>query len=145
MAKKKGSARVVTKRSDPGPTTVLRFTEDHLWVRAEGNRGQIGVSAHGQRLMGEFIAIELPDVGDPLEKDEPFGQVESVRTLQELIAPLTGTVVATNVDLEDHPSLVNEDPYYEGWIIEVEFDEGELDGLMATEEYEDFIATEKDE
>lgn len=143
VAKKKGSASA--KRKESGPATILRFSEDHLWVRAEANRGQIGLSDFGQDVIGELIAIELPDIGDPVEKGESFGQLESVRELQELLAPITGTVVAINGELEDNPSLANEDPYHEGWLIEVEFDdESQLDDLMATEEYEDFIAKEGD-
>ena len=143
VAKKKGSAPAKTR--EPGPATILRFTRDHLWVRAEENRGQIGLSDFGQDVIGELIAIELPDIGDAIERGEAFGQLESVRTLQELAAPVSGTVVAINGELEDHPSLANEDPYHEGWLIEVEFDDdSELDDLMATEDYEDFIAEAKE-
>jgi glycine cleavage system H protein len=124
-----------------GPVTVLRFTEDHLWVRAEADRAQIGISDLGQDKIGEVIAVELPDVGDSLERGEPFGELESVRTVQELVAPVSGTVRAVNGDLEDHPSLANEDPYHEGWLIEVELaDEDELEDLLATEDYEEFVA-----
>lgn len=133
------------KKKDPGPQTVLRFSEDHLWVRAEADRAQIGISDHGQDAIGEVIAVELPDVGDPVEKGEPFGELESIRTVQELIAPVSGTVRAVNGELEDHPSLTNEDPYHEGWLIEVELaDESELDALMASEEYEEFLSGEEE-
>ncbi|MFN8644542.1 MAG: hypothetical protein U0802_23850 [Candidatus Binatia bacterium] len=82
-----------------------------------------------------------PDVGDSIEKGETFGELESVRTVLELISPVNGTVRAVNGDLEDHPSLANEDPYHEGWLIEIELDdEAELETLMATEEYEDYVA-----
>ena len=124
---------------------VLKFTEDHLWLRVEGNRAQLGISEYGQAELGEVIAVELPDVGDEVEKGEPFGELESVRTVHELIAPVTGTVRAVNGDLEDHPSLPNEDPYHEGWLIEVELaDEGELENLMPTEDYEEFVAGDED-
>ena len=127
------------KESDP--VTVLRFSDDHLWVRAEADRAQIGISDPGQDSIGEVIAVELPDIGDPIEKGEPFGELESVRTVHELLAPVTGTVRAVNSELEDHPSLANEDPYHDGWLIEIELaDEAELDGLMATEDYEEFVA-----
>jgi glycine cleavage system H protein len=128
---------------DSGPSTVLRFTEDHLWVRAEAERAQIGVSDPGQEQLGEIIAVELPDIGDSIEQGEPFGELESIRTVQELLAPVTGTVCAVNGELEDHPSLANEDPYHEGWLIEVELsDEDELDDLLGTEEYEEILADE---
>ena len=131
------------QKKDVGPETVLRFTEDHLWVRAEANRAQLGVSDFGQEKIGEIIAVELPDVGDAVEKGEIFGELESVRTVQELVAPINGTVRAVNGELEDHPSLANEDPYHEGWLIEIELaDEAELEELMATEDYEEFVAEE---
>jgi glycine cleavage system H protein len=138
--------RAVAKRKkDAAPGTVLRFTEDHLWVRAEADGAQIGISEAGQDDLGEIIAVELPDIGDGIEKGEPFGELESVRTVHELVAPLSGTVRAVNGELEDHPSLANEDPYHEGWLIEIEInDEGELDDLMASEEYEEFLAGEDD-
>ena len=125
--------------------TVLRFSEDHLWVRAEADRAQIGISDHGQDALGEVIGVELPDVGDSVEKGEVFGELESVRTVQELISPVNGTVRAVNGDLDDHPSLANEDPYHEGWLIEIELDdENELESLMATEEYEDYVGGDED-
>jgi len=125
--------------------TVLRFSEDHLWVRAEADRAQIGISDQGQDALGEVIGVELPDVGDSVEKGEVFGELESVRTVQELISPVNGTVRAVNGDLEDHPSLANEDPYHEGWLIEIELDdENELEALMATEEYEDYVGGDEE-
>lgn len=130
-----------TRKKDSEVATVLRFSDDHLWVRAEADRAQIGISDQGQDAIGEIIAVELPDVGDAVEKGETFGELESVRTVQELISPVNGTVRAVNGDLEDHPSLANEDPYHEGWLIEIELDdESELDALMAVEEYEDYVA-----
>ena len=130
-------------KKDADPVTVLRFTEDHLWVRAEGDGAEIGISDQGQNALGEIIAVELPDVGDRVERGEAFGELESVRTIQELVAPISGTIRAVNAELEDHPSLANEDPYHEGWLIEIEVtDEDELDDLMATEEYEEFVSGE---
>ena len=124
---------------------TLRFTEDHLWVRVEGTRAQVGLSDHGQNELGEVIAVEMPDVGDEMEKGEPFGEVESVRTVSELISPLSGAVTATNTDLDDHPRIVNEDPLHEGWLVEVEMaDESELEDLMDLDEYEEFASGERE-
>jgi glycine cleavage system H protein len=129
------------QKREADPATVLRFSDDHLWVRAEAERAQVGISDQGQDSIGEVIAVELPDIGDSIEKGEPFGELESVRTVHELVAPVSGTVRAVNGDLEDHPSLANEDPYHEGWLIEVELaDESELEDLMATDDYEEFVA-----
>src|SRR5437867_10108794 len=120
---------------------TLKFTEDHLWVRVEGTRAHLGISEYGQVELGEVIAVELPDVGDELEKGEPFGELESVRTVSELVAPLSGTITAINAELEDHPAIVNEDPYHEGWLVEIKItDEAELEDLMDADEYEEFAA-----
>ncbi len=120
---------------------MLRFSEEHLWVRVEDGRAQVGISEVGQRTIGEILAVELPEVGEAIELGETFGEFETVRTVHELTAPVSGTVVAINGELEDQPELANEDPYYEGWLIEVELSEvAELDDLMATEEYEEFVA-----
>ena len=122
---------------------ALKFTEDHLWVRVEGSRAQIGISEFGQNEIGEVIAVEVPDVGDDIEKGEPFGEIETVRTVSELISPLSGSITAINTELEDHARLVNEDPLHEGWLIEVEMtDESELEDLMDLDEYEEFAAGE---
>lgn len=124
----------------------LKFTEDHLWVRVAGKRAQVGLSEYRQDEMGEIIAVELPDIGDVVERGESFGEVESVKTVSDLIAPVSGTVSATNADLEDHPALVNEDPYHEGWLLEIELsDRAELEDLMDPDEYEDFAAGEEEE
>jgi len=122
---------------------TLKFTEDHLWVRVEANRAHVGISDYGQSELGEVIAVELPDVGDEVEKGESFGEVESVRTVSELLAPLSGTVTAINTELEDHPRIVNEDPYHEGWLVEIDMtDEAELEELMDSDEYEEFASGE---
>jgi glycine cleavage system H protein len=136
---------VVKRKKETAPATILRFTEDHLWVRAEADRAQIGISDPGQQDLGEIIAVQLPDIGDSVERGESFGEVESVRTVLELISPVNGKVRAVNGELDDNPSLSNEDPYHEGWLIEVELaDETELDDLLATDEYEDLVAEEDD-
>lgn len=143
MAKKKAQVAVAKVRSEAPAETVL-FSTDDLWVRVEADRGQIGISDFCQARIGEVIGIELPDVGDVVERGEPFGQLESVRTLLDLIAPVSGTVVAINGELDDNPALTNEDPYHDGWLIEVELDdESELDALIGTEEYEDRHAKER--
>jgi glycine cleavage system H protein len=125
---------------------TLKFTEDHLWVRVEGQRAHVGISDYGQAELGEVIAVELPDVGDELEKGEPFGEIESVRTVTELLSPVGGTVTAINSDLDDHPRIVNEDPYHEGWLVEIEMtDETELEDLMDSDEYEAYASGESEE
>jgi glycine cleavage system H protein len=131
------------KRKERDGTTILRFTPEHLWVRADGERAQIGLSDHAQAELGEVIAIELPGMGESIERGSTFGEVESVRTVQELVAPITGVVTAVNEDLDDHAELLNEDPYHEGWLIEVKIgDESELDDLIPVDEYEESLSTD---
>ena len=125
---------------------TLKFTEDHLWVRVNGKRARIGLSDFGQDELGEIIAVELPDEGDSLERGESFGEIESVKTVSDLIAPVSGRVLSTNGDLEDHPALVNDDPYHEGWLVEIELnDKEEIEDLLDPEEYEEVSGGEEEE
>ena len=122
---------------------ALRFTRDHLWVRIDGRHARIGLSEHGQVTLGEIKAVELPEVGDAVERGETFGELESRRTVAELFAPVSGTVTAINTDLEDSPSLVNDDPHHDGWLVEVDLsDPNELDELMSAAEYEALVGDE---
>jgi glycine cleavage system H protein len=140
---KRKPARGAESETRPAET-VLRFTAEHLWVRAEGQRAQVGVSDYGQDDLGEVISIELPEIGENIERDAPFAELESVRTVQELRAPVSGTVVAVNPEIDDHPELINEDPYHDGWLIEVKLDdEAELDDLMPADAYEDSVSSEE--
>jgi len=119
----------------------LKFTEDHLWVRVSGKRAQVGLSDYFQDELGEILTVELPDVGDVVERGESFGEIESVTTVTDLLAPVSGTISATNSELDDNPALVNEDPYHEGWLLEIELsDKMELEELMDPDEYEDMTA-----
>lgn len=133
------------QKKDSGPALIIRFSEDDLWVRGEAIHMQVGLSDHGQDKLGEIIAVELPEVGNSVERGEPFGELESVRTGLELISPVTGSVTAVNAELSDNPSLVNEAPYHEGWLIEVALeDESELEELMGADEYEELIESDDD-
>jgi glycine cleavage system H protein len=116
---------------------ALKYTGDHLWIGVEGRHARIGLSDRGQAELGEIKAIELPEIGDTLEKGEAFGEIESRRTVSELVAPVSGTVTAVNIDLEDTPSLVNDDPHHNGWLVEVDLsDLDELAALMDPDQYE---------
>lgn len=119
----------------------LRFTKDHLWVRVEGIRATIGISEHGQASLGRIQALELPDIGDSVERGVSFVEVDSTRSSSDLVCPLSGTVTAINSDLADTPSLVNEDPHDGGWLVEIDLDdESELDELMDVDEYDALVA-----
>jgi glycine cleavage system H protein len=134
------------QKKERGTHLIIRFSDQDLWVRGELDHVQVGLSDHGQDKLGEIIAVELPEVGAAVERGEPFGELESVRTGLELVSPVTGTVKAVNADLTDNPGLINEDPYQDGWLIEVALsNEAELEELMGTDEYEEFVESEIEE
>ncbi|MGN7387415.1 glycine cleavage system protein GcvH [Sporosarcina sp. SAFN-015] len=115
----------------------LRYSEEHEWVKDESGKYRIGITHFAQSELGDIVFVELPQVGDELKADEPFGSVESVKTVSELYAPISGKVVEVNEELEDSPELVNESPYEGAWMVVVEAsDESELDALMSAEDYE---------
>lgn len=118
----------------------LRYSEEHEWVRVEGNKAYIGITEFAQSELGDIVFVELPEVGATIKQDEPFGSVESVKTVSELYAPVTGTVVEVNGDLEDAPELVNSSSYDKAWMIVVELsDASELDKLMDADKYEAMV------
>ena len=118
----------------------LRYSEEHEWVKVEGNQVRIGITDFAQSELGDIVFVELPEVGDEISADEPFGSVESVKTVSELYAPISGKVVAINEDLDDSPEFVNESPYEKAWMIVVELtDASEVDNLMTAEQYEEMV------
>lgn len=118
----------------------LLYSEEHEWIKKEGDQVRIGITDFAQSELGDIVFVELPEVGDEIEADEPFGSVESVKTVSELYAPLSGKVVEVNEDLEDSPELVNESPYENAWMVVVEpADTGEFDDLLSAEQYEAVI------
>ena len=119
----------------------LRYSEEHEWVKLEDGKVRIGISHFAQAELGDIVFVELPQVGDEIKTDDPFGSVESVKTVSELYAPISGTVVEVNADLEDSPEFVNESPYEKAWMIVVEpADASEIEKLMTAEQYEEMIA-----
>jgi len=121
----------------------LYYSEEHEWVKVEGDKVRIGITDHAQSELGDIVFVELPEVGDEIEADEPFGSVESVKTVSELYAPLTGKVVGINEELEDSPEFVNESPYDKAWMIIVEpSNNDEMDELMSADQYQEMIEEE---
>lgn len=119
----------------------LRYSEEHEWVKVEDGKVRIGITHFAQSELGDIVFVELPQVGDEIKTDDPFGSVESVKTVSELYAPISGTVVEVNADLEDSPEFVNESPYEKAWMIVVEpADASEFEKLMTAEQYEEMIA-----
>ncbi|WP_209125016.1 glycine cleavage system protein GcvH [Alkalihalobacillus sp. BA299] len=119
----------------------LKYSEEHEWVKVDGNKVHVGITDFAQSELGDIVFVELPEVGDEITADEPFGSVESVKTVSELYAPVSGKVVEINEELDDAPELVNESPYEKAWMIVVELsDVSELDNLMTAEKYEEMIS-----
>ena len=115
----------------------LKYSEEHEWVKDEDGKYRIGITYFAQSELGDIVFVELPEVGDEVTADEPFGSVESVKTVSELYAPISGKVVEVNEELEDSPEFVNESPYEQAWMIVVEpSDVSELDALMSAEDYD---------
>jgi len=118
----------------------LKVSRDHVWVGVEGQHAFLGLTNHAQMALRQIISVELPDVGDTVERGESFAEIESVRTVSELIAPVSGRVLAVNAELEGHPSIINEDPYDEGWLVEMRLkDDSEVNSLMDMDEYYHFV------
>ena len=117
----------------------LKFSEDHLWVLEMGETARIGLSDYAQEQLGEIISISLAEVGRFSEQGSAIGEVESQKTVVELISPISGTVRAVNDSVVEDPSLINVDPYGKGWLVEVEIgDPEEIERLMNGTEYETF-------
>lgn len=115
----------------------LKYSAEHEWVKDEDGKYRIGITYFAQTELGDIVFVELPEVGDEITVDEPFGSVESVKTVSELYAPISGKVVEVNEELEDSPEYVNESPYEQAWMVVVEpSDVSELDALMSAEAYD---------
>lgn len=122
----------------------LRYTEDHEWVRLEGNIAYIGITDFAQQELDELVYVEVDTVGDTLEAGEIFGTVEAVKTTSDLFMPISGKILSFNPAIDesdgDNPTLINEDPYGEGWIISLEVsDPSEIDKLLAADAYKALI------
>lgn len=118
----------------------LKYASTHEWVRPEGDIAVIGITDHAQSELGDVVFLELPTVGSRIGKGDVFGTVESVKTVSDLIAPVSGEVVEINETLTESPELVNDEPYASGWLVKVKMGaKSELDELMSADQYETFI------
>lgn len=118
----------------------LKYSKDHEWVRVEGNEAYIGISDFAQSELGEIVFVDIDTEGETVDKGEIFGSIEAVKTVSDLIMPITGEVLEVNPKLEDEPELVNNDPYGDGWIVKVTLDdESELDDLLSSKDYKSEI------
>ncbi|MFB1051190.1 glycine cleavage system protein GcvH [Paraliobacillus sp. JSM ZJ581] len=118
----------------------LHYSKEHEWIKIEGETVRIGITEHAQDELGDIVFVELPEAGDTIEENEPFGSVESVKTVSELYAPLSGKVIEVNEELDDSPEFVNESPYEKAWMIVVEPNNtSDIDKLMTAEQYQTMI------
>ncbi|MEW6613857.1 MAG: glycine cleavage system protein GcvH [Thermodesulfobacteriota bacterium] len=122
----------------------LKYGKQHEWAKVEGNQVTVGITDFAQSELGEVVYIELPAKGTSVQKDKPFGIIESVKAVSDLYSPVSGKVAEVNGGLEESPEIVNDDPYGEGWMIKIiPSDISELDTLLSAKEYEEFLKEEK--
>ncbi|MHB1407672.1 MAG: glycine cleavage system protein GcvH [Desulfitobacteriaceae bacterium] len=120
--------------------TELKYSKYHEWAKVEGNKVILGITDHAQESLGDIVFVELPEVGAAVKAGVPYGTVESVKAVSDIIASVNGTVIAVNEAVQDAPDLLNVDPYGEGWLIKVEAEDlAPLAGMMDFSEYEQFI------
>ncbi len=112
----------------------LKYSKEHEWVKVEGNVAIIGITEYAQSELGDIVFVELPETDDEINEGDTFGSVESVKTVSELYAPISGKVVEVNEELEDSPEFVNESPYEKAWMVKVEIsDESQIEALLTAE------------
>jgi glycine cleavage system H protein len=119
----------------------LRYHPEHDWARIEGDEATLGITWYAQDTLGELVHYEPPDVGATISKDGPYGEVESVKAVSDLISPLSGEVLAINDAVVDRPELVNSDPYGEGWLVRIRMsDPSEADSLLDVAAYTQLLS-----
>ena len=123
----------------------LKYHREHDWARVEGDVAVIGLTSFAQESLGDIVYIELPEIGTDIVAGQPYAEVESVKAVSDVYAPLSGSVVDINEEVVDAPELINESPFENGWLVKVQLsDPAELDDLMTAEEYEQLLAEEEE-
>jgi len=118
----------------------LKYTKDHEWIKIENDHALIGITDFAQGELGDVVFVEIETLDEDLELGAVFGIVEAVKTVSDLLMPISGIVVETNADLESEPEVINQDPYGKGWMIKIKIkDAGELDDLLSAEQYDELI------
>jgi len=121
----------------------LKYHNEHAWARVEGNKAVIGITDYAQDSLGDIVYIDLPEIDSDIEANHEFSEIESTKATSSVIAPVSGTIIEVNVDLEESPEVINEDPYNKGWIIKIEIsDPSEADNLLDSTSYEKFVEEE---
>lgn len=124
----------------------LLYSREHVWVRVDGDLATIGITDYAQEKLGEILSLELPEADSYVEKDEPFGAIESAKAAVELISPVSGVIISVNEDITDDIGIINSDPHDTGWMLIVEMEDlEELDDLLDTRAYHDFVIREAEE
>jgi glycine cleavage system H protein len=124
----------------------LKYSKEHEWVLVEGTTATIGITEYAQEELGDIVYVELPEIGEKIVKDDPFGAVESVKAVSDVYAPVSGNVLEVNDVLPDNPETINDDPYGDGWMIRVELsDVDDLKDLMDSDEYTEYVAQQKED
>jgi len=117
-----------------------RYTKEHEWIRLDGEVATVGITDFAQGELGDVVYVELQPAGTEIQRDEPFGTVEAVKTVSELYMPVTGRITEANEELEGHPEYANEDPYGKGWMIKIELaDPSEVEALLTAEQYREIV------
>ena len=129
--------------SDESYPDELLYHPEHDWARVEGDEATFGITWYAQDALGEVVFFEPPEVGTEVSKDQPYAEVESVKAVSDVYAPLSGEVTAVNEALTESPERINEDPYGDGWLVKVKLsDAGEADALMDVGAYRELLASE---
>ncbi len=116
------------------------YTKDHEWISVQGNVGTVGITDFAQHELGDVVYVDLPEVGDTFEANEPFGSVESVKAVSEVFSPVSGEVIEVNASLENEPELINQSPHQKAWMIKIRItNTEELKELLSSEEYEEYL------
>lgn len=122
----------------------LRYTKEHEWARVEDGTVRVGITHYAQDALGDIVYVDLPSPGTEVSAGQPFGEVESTKSVSDIYSPLTGTITERNARLEESPDLVNQDPYGDGWMVLIQTtNTSELDGLLNAAQYQEFIASEQ--
>jgi glycine cleavage system H protein len=122
----------------------LMYTKEHEWARRENGTVRVGITHYAQDALGDIVYVDLPGPGTEVASGQPFGEVESTKSVSDIYSPVSGTITERNARLEESPDLVNQDPYGEGWMVIIEAKTAsELDGLLSAAQYQEFIASEQ--
>ncbi len=123
----------------------LRYTKDHEWARLEGNTVTVGITDYAQDELSDIVYFEPPEVGKEVKQGDAIGTIEAVKTVADLYSPVSGKVIQINNSLSDDPSVINRDPYGEGWMVKIELsDPSEWDKLLTAEEYKKLLAEQEE-